>query len=214
MVEAMYERSPDYFKRYQKSVFYFTSETVPESIKSFNSFAYGYHNESCKDFCLSTNIEHYHFMIETDPKSIKDLPFAVLSVPCVYSTFKFLISTANKRIFQGELFSKLQSAVLYNSKNQDKATLNVLRKRVPRSPLACETTAKEPKRSLEKDNIKSVAVQTDLLHSSTLERFQLIIDGARCADLLRIMDILQSGCGRLSTNSSNSSLNFSLNTNN
>lgn len=212
MVEAMFEKSPDYFKQFQKTIFYFNCESVPDCLQLFNSYAYGFHSDNCNDFCPATNKDHYHVMLEMTNGSSKDFPFQVLPVPCVYTTFKYLISTSSKRVFQGDIFSKLQSAVLYNSKTPDKSSINSLRKRMPVNAVPCKTPAKEHK-FIEKP-FKSVAIQTDQLHTVTLERFQNLLNGPRCAELLMIMDIMGSGHGNLSTNSANSCVSFCLSTNN
>lgn len=210
----MYERSPDYFKQFRSSIFYFTSAQIPESVKTNNSFAYGFHNESCKDFCVSPDTEHYHIMIELNPQCAKSFPVPILPVPCVYSTFKFLIATASKRVFQGEVFSKLQTAVLYNAKSPEKTALSVLRKRLPQNPVPCKTAAKESRSLVVQKTFRSIAVQTENLHTFTLERLQRLLAGPMCAELLLIMDILESGYGKLETNSTNACVNFSVTTNN
>lgn len=207
----MYEKSPDYFKQFQKTIVYFTSESVPDFIYSFNSYAYGFHTENSKDFCYVANTNHYHIMLDLNSGSNKEIPIPVLSIPCIYTTFKSLIATSSKRIFQGEIFSKLQSAVLYNAKTPEKTSINVIRKRLPQNPVPCKSPTKETK-FIEKPS-KCVAVQTDQLLTTTLERFQNLLTGPRCAELLMIMDIMGSGYGSLKTNSTNNCVNFSLNTN-
>lgn len=209
----MFEKTPDFFKQFQKKLVYFTNDSIPDFLQEFTSYAYGFHNDSSKEYCSLNNSNHYHFMVDISSAPTKEFPLPVHAIPCVYSTFKYLIASANKRIFQGDLFAKLQSAVLYNAKTQqDKTSVTVLRKRLPQTALSCKSNGKEAK-FIEKPT-KSVGVQTDQLHTVTLQRFQNLLAGPRCAEFLMIMDIIGSGYGSLTTNSTNNCVNFSLNTNN
>lgn len=208
----MFERSPDFFKKFQKSIVYFTSDSVPECIRSFNSYAFGFHNDANQEYCSETNPNHYHFMLDKTSGPSEQLPLPVSTVPCVYSTYRCLIATASKRIFQGDVFAKLQSAVLYNSKNPDKTSASVLRKRLPSHSPSNKPVAKEAK-FIEKP-ARSIGVQTDMLPTTTVERLQRLLCGPQCSQLLMIMDIMGSGFGSLTTNSSNNCVNFSMSTNN
>ncbi len=202
MVEAMFDKSPEYFKQFNKTFKFFTHPTLPDELLQFSNYAYGFHKEGTADYCNSGN--HYHILVETDQKLT--LPFELHSVPCLYTCFKYLINCTEKRSLKGEIVTKLQNAVLFNKTNEyDKTTPSALKKRLPlfqRS--AMQTSLKR----------KHCETQTDEVPTALMSRFNRVLEGPNALNLLLILDILDSGYGCLQRNSQNSSLNFCLNTNN
>ncbi len=172
-----------------------------------SSYAYSYHNDTHQsEFCGGIN--HFHVILEV-PKDTK-LPYEVLSIPCLYTCYKQLVSNMEKRTLSGDVFCKLQSAVLLNkTTHYDKMTASTVRKLLPRfkEVSLCKTAnGKSLKR-------KEVQTQTDLLNSGTLMRFQKLCKGPNSAPLLMIMDIMESGYGSYDHKHRDSHLQFSLTTN-
>ena len=139
MVEAMFERSPNYFKQFQKQFKFLIADEKPNLTASIN-YAVCPHFES--EFCqLPTN--HFHVLIESaiDVETMK--PIKIFAVPCLFTTFRHLFSTSTSLEFKGDTFSKLQLAVDFNNKSGEKMYTANVRKRLP--PLA--TAAIKPSKS-------------------------------------------------------------------
>ena len=129
MVEAMFERSPKYFKQFQKQFKLIILEDKP-TITSFNNYAVCPHFDS--EFCqLATN--HFHLIdtystIELN-ETLKQIK--IYAVPCLLSTFKHLFSTSTKLETNGDVFSKLKLAIEYNNRAVEKLGSVTVRKRLP-----------------------------------------------------------------------------------
>ena len=90
MVEAMYERSPGFFKQFQKNFKYFISEEKP-NFSSLKNFAFCMHFESVH--CDYNPTNHYHVLIDVSEFSADSLKQTKpCSVPCLFTTFKYLFS--------------------------------------------------------------------------------------------------------------------------
>ena len=136
MVEAMYERSPHYFKQFQKQFKFQIVEEKP-TLSNTNVYAVCAHFDS--EFCgLVTN--HYHVLLDTTTfeketlKRNQNFP-----VPCIFTTFKFLFSTATTLETNGDVFTKLKLAVEFNS-SADKVDSQTVRKQLP--AFACHNNTK------------------------------------------------------------------------
>ena len=137
MVEAMFERSPNYFKQFQNQLKFLIADEKPD-LTAPNNYAVCPHFES--EFCpLHTN--HFHVLIESaiDVETMK--PIKTFASPCLFTTFRHLFSTSTSLESKGDTFSKLQLAVDFNNKSGEKMDVGNVRKRLP--PLA--TAAKNYK---------------------------------------------------------------------
>ena len=130
MVEAMYERSLEFFVPFQKKfkIFIIDSEPIFQKTNT-NSFAYVLHEKKF-DFCDSKSV-HYHVLAEIskDPEDFKKTNSKGYSVPCLYSCFKSLIFSTNM-VISGAIVDKLVLALEYNSKYQS-GICSVSRKKLP-----------------------------------------------------------------------------------
>ena len=132
----MYERSPNYFKQFQKQFKFQIVEEKP-TLSYTNVYAVCAHFDS--EFCgLVTN--HYHVLLDTttfEKESLKrnqNFP-----VPCIFTTFNFLFSTATTLETNGDVFTKLKLAVEFNS-SADKVDSQTVRKQLP--AFACHSNVK------------------------------------------------------------------------
>ena len=65
MVEAMYENSPEYFKKFQKRFKYNICETEPKlENTTIENYAYGYHSSATVIEGCTFGSNHYHVMYE------------------------------------------------------------------------------------------------------------------------------------------------------
>ena len=86
-----------------------------------------------------------------------------LVVPCLLSTFKYLILGCSNYELSGPLMKKLKIAVSYNSINNLDVSGVPVRRRLPQVSFSSET--------------KSVQTQTDKNTNVTIERFTNILTG-------------------------------------
>ena len=133
MVEAMYERSPSYFKQFQKQFRFKILDQKPTDITSLINYAVCPHFES--EF-RQIAANHFHLLIDssTDIGSTKQNKSFV--VPCLFTTFKHLYSNSSKLETNGEVFTKLKLAVDFNDKTGEKIDPATFQKRLPISNTA------------------------------------------------------------------------------
>ena len=127
MVEAMFERSPNYFKQFQKHFKFLILEEKP-SFSIGNFYAVCAHFDS--EFCNLVN-SHYHVLIDTttfENETVKR--YQSFPVPCVYTAFKFLFWTAPNLKSDGDVFTKLKLAIEFNGSGE-KTDPQSVRKRLP-----------------------------------------------------------------------------------
>ena len=108
MLEAMFERFPNYFKQFQKQFKFLILEEKP-SFSIGNFYAVCAHFDS--EFCNLVN-NHYHVLIDTttfDNETVKR--YQSFPVPCAYTEFKFLFWTAPNLETNGDVFTKLKLAI-------------------------------------------------------------------------------------------------------
>ena len=210
MVEAMYERSPHYFKLFQKQ-FKFQIVKEKSTLSNKNVYAVCAHFDS--EFCgLVTN--HYHVLLDTTTfekeglKRNQNFP-----VPCVFTTFKILFYTATTFETNGDVFTKLKLAIEFNS-SADKVDSQTVRKHLP--VFACHNNVKNsnakqvnmnPKRCVKMPVVAqktiynarppSIQVQTDFFKSETIRRVENILSGPHSSAFCQIIDIFVSGYGKL-----------------
>ena len=217
MVEAMFERSPNYFKQFQKQFKFLIADEKP-NLTASNNYAVCPHFES--EFCqLPTN--HFHVLIESDIDVETMKPIKILAVPCLFTTFRHLFSTSTSLEFKGDTFSKLQLAVDFNNKSGEKMDTANVRKRLP--PLATAATKLSKSTAVTSGISKTLArstsivpqktihnfvcstisskTQTDQFSSETLKRVESILGGPHSGAFCQIMDIFMSGFGKLNIDS-------------
>ena len=222
MVEAMFERSPSYFKQFQKQFkFLVTNEII--NLSSVKSFAVCSHFDS--EFCqltTTTSTNHFHVLIDTTEaatnyddifKRIKAFP-----VSCLFTTFRYLFSSAVDLETKGDVFFKLKLAVDFNIKNEEKPeSAAKVRKRLPAivslsQQLQTKTAGnsnnnngnivKSVKTTVAQKSVHNMILpgkqtQTDNFSSETLRRFESILTGPHSGAFCQIMDIFVSGYGNL-----------------
>ena len=123
MVEAMYEQSPEFLKKFLKNFKFFILNNEPDAsiqLPLNTNFAFATHsiqNESCAQL-LDNDHPHIHVLIEV----IKDcvdvvnkMTSTTFVVPCLLSSFKHLRLGCSKLHLSGPLMEKLKIAVNYNN---------------------------------------------------------------------------------------------------
>ena len=210
----MFERSPNYFKQFQKQFKFLIADEKP-NLTASNNYAVCPHFES--EFCqLPTN--HFHVLIESaiDVETMK--PIKIFAVPCLFTTFRHLFSTSTSLEFKGDTFSKLQVAVDFNNKSGEKMDTANVRKRLP--PLATKlskstavtsgisktlarSTSIVPQKTIHNFLCSTISskTQTDQFSSETLKRVESILSGPNSGAFCQIMDIFMSGFGKLNIDS-------------
>ena len=194
MVEAMYEQSPEYFKQFRKNFKFFFLNNEPDvsDLPSNTNFAFAVHSNQ-NEFCSQSPANgqpHYHVLIEVTKEcteAVNKMTLKSFIVPCLLSSFKYLIMRCSKYHLSGPLMEKMKLAVNYNSTNNLDTAGVSLRKRLPQICFASQT--------------RSIQTQTDLITNVTIERFIRILNGDNAAEFSKIIDIILSGYGRLEIDS-------------
>ena len=213
----MLERSPNYFEQFQKQFKFLIADEKPKLTAS-NNCAVCPHFES--EFCqLPTN--HFHVLIEIaiDVETMK--PIKIFAVPCLFTTFRHLLSTSTSLEFKGDTFSKLQLAVVFNNKSGKKKDTANVRKPLPplttaaiKLPKSTAVTSRVSKTLARATSIVpqktihnfvcstiSSKTQTDQFSSEILKRVESIWTGPHSGSFCQIMDIFLSGFGKLNIDS-------------
>ena len=196
MVEAMYEQSPEFFKKFRKNFKFFILNNEPDAsqLPLNTNFAFATHsiqNESCAQL-LDNDHPHIHVLIEVTKDCVdvvKKMTSTTFVVPCLLSSFKHLILGCSKLHLSGPLMEKLKVAVNYNNSIINSTDIGgaSLRRRLPQVCFASQT--------------RSIQTQTDLITNVTIERFIHILNGDNAAEFSKIIDIILSGYGRLEIDS-------------
>ena len=210
MVEAMYERSPNYLKQFQKQ---FKFHIFEEKLTLSNTNVYKVCAHFDSEFCgLVTN--DYHVLLDTTTFEKETLKRNQnFLVPCIFTTFKFFFSTATTLETNGDVFIKLKLAVEFNS-SADKVDSQTVRKQLP--AFACHSNVKNSNAKQVNMNQKPCAkvpvvaqktiynarppskqVQTDFVNSETIRRIENILSGPHSGAFCQIMDLFVSGYGKL-----------------
>ena len=213
-VEAMYERSPNYFKQFQKQ---FKFQIVEEKLTLSNTNVYAVCAHFDSEFCgLVTN--HSHVLLDTTTLEKETLKRNLnFPVRCIFTSFTFLFSTATTLETNGDVFTKLKLAVEFNS-SADKVDSQTVRKQLP--VFVCHSNVKNSNAKQVNMNQKPCAkmpvvaqkstynarppskqVQTNFVNSETIRRIENIFSGPHSGAFCQIMDIFVSGYGKLIWNS-------------
>ena len=162
MVQAIYEQSPDYFKQFRKNYKFFILNNEPNfsGFASNANFAVSSHSNKL-DFCNhSIDNEKQYLLVESTKEStglLNKMTSKAFVVPCLLSTFKYLILGCSNYKLSGPLMEKLKIAVNYNSINSLDISGVPVRRRLPQVCFGSQT--------------KSVQTQTDMITNVTIERF-------------------------------------------
>ena len=94
MVEAMVEKTPEYYNKYRKHFRYVIAFTKPatENLTSQN-YAYGLHAEEQDAYCPISE-PHYHFLTEVNLKETSKTYGYPIS--CLYSTYFYLLFKSDR----------------------------------------------------------------------------------------------------------------------
>ena len=210
MVEAMYERSPSYFKQFEKQLRFKIVDQKPTDITSLINYAVCPHFES--EFCqIATN--HFHLLIDSSTDIGSTKQNKSFAVPCLFTTFKHLFSNSSKLETNGDVYTKLKLAVDFNDKTGEKIDPATVHKRLPFSTTAkmlttTKTLATKTTGIAQKTihNTISAATgheqtQTDQICTETLKRVENILIGPHSGAFCKVMDIFVSGYGKLDIDS-------------
>ena len=119
MAEAMYERSPDYFRQFQKSFCFLLFFCKPNLDKNkITNFAFAYHQKSL--FCHNSSV-HYHVLISSENlASLEGTDSSkAYAIPCLFTCFKYLIYELDGFVVHGPILEKLIDAVDYCLQQQN-----------------------------------------------------------------------------------------------
>ena len=201
----MYERSPSYFKQFQK---HFKFQIVEEKPTLSNTNVYSVCAHFDSEFCgLVTN--HYHVLLDATTFEKETLKRSQnFPVPSIFTTFKFLFSSSTTLDTYGEIFRKLKLAVEFNS-SADKLHSQTVRKQLPafsynnlknsnakQVNMNQKHCAKMPvvaQKTIYNARLRSKQVQTDFVNSKTIRRVENLLSGPHSGAFCQIMDIFVSG---------------------
>ena len=187
MVEAKYEKSFDYFKKFRKKYKFFILNHEPNfsGFASKASFALSSHSNKL-GFCsnLIDNEKHYHVLVEFTKKTtdlLNKMTSKAFVVPCLLSTFKYLVLGCSNYELSGPLMEELKIAVKYKSFDNLDVSGVPIRSRLPQICFGSQT--------------KSVQSQTDMTTYVTIKRFTNNLNGENAAEFSWLIDIILSGYG-------------------
>ena len=128
MVEAMYEKSPEYFEKIQKRFKYTICDTGPKPQDSgIENYAYGYHSSSTVNEACLFGSSHWHLIFENtfSDDNIVFSAYAPATIPCLVTCFKILILPTEKNfVTHDAIVSRSHVAVEYLSKFNHVSTNN------------------------------------------------------------------------------------------
>lgn len=208
----MFQLSSEYFAQFRKNFKYFLYEgaNMP-CLDRFNikNYAYGSHAEETLYCPLDKTQKHFHVFIEVGTNSCANnlcnqlsavLKSESYNVPCLLTSFRYLLFDASSKFLKGDIISKLNRACEYHTQ---KGTDSVLCEKIPKSL--------EKRKIPQIKSERNVATQTSFLPSVTHDRIQSVLDSQNGAQLYRILDIFLTGYGSFSFKDNNNEIHFSFN---
>ncbi len=193
MCQAMLEANPAFFQELSNHFIYYSTESYPQLPTSNYAFA---HHVRKNLYCPHQPIKaHFHVLIfkESAPL-VEDKDKGHQTVPCPFSAFKLLILATGNYQFEGEIFVKLNTAVAYcEAYPVPDAGPAQCRKRLPHNP-----------------KTRTVGSQTDLVSSTTFDRFLTVLNGRYSSQFNAIMDSMISGYGSVFTQHCSEIVDFRL----
>ena len=193
MVEAMFERTPECFRQFQKLFRYFVCNSEPQFDSNLTkNFAYSQHKN--EDHCKIQHI-HCHVIASVDqlPQSFKDTSSKPYTTPCLLTCFQLLIRGSSHIVHYGEVIEKLQEAASYN--DQYNLAVSNSKKKLP---------------NVNTIMTQDVQTQTDFLPLCTIDRFYSIYNAGMYGELSKILDIINSGYGCLHVDNSLILIDFNM----
>ena len=143
MVEAIYENSPEYFKKFQKRFKYNICETETKlENTTIENYSYGYHSSATviEGCTFGSNLYHVMYEFDSQDNNIFVSLYVPAVIPCLGNCFKLLIQPTQKDfVKRGSIISRLHVAVEYLSKSTS-SSVTKNQKQLP-APLS-EATAK------------------------------------------------------------------------
>ena len=202
MVEAMYEKSPEYFKKFRKRFKYTIRDTEPKPQDSgIENYAYGYHSSSTVIDGCSFGSNHWYLIFEDTGLEDKIVfsSYAPATIPCLVTCFKILILPTEKNfVTHGAIVCRLHVAVEYLSKFNHVSTNKTKKQRPlpnPAKRLSTITTTTSNRRA-------------STIPDVTVKRFCQLMLGEHYSSLYQIMDIILSGQGHFVPETSDYLINF------
>ena len=193
MIDAMFERTPEYFRQFQNFFRYFIGITEPQFDSNLTkNFAYSQNKK--EDRCKIQQF-HYHVIAAFDqlPQSFEDTSSKPYTIPCLFTCFQLLIRGSSHIVHYGEVMEKLKEAVSYN--DQHNLSVSISKKKLPNVNMIMT---------------QDVQTQIDFLPTCTIERFYCIYNGGMHGELSKTLDILNSGYGCLHVDNSLFLINFNM----
>jgi hypothetical protein len=211
MCEAVYQQNPAYFQEFASCFRYYICEKYP-SLPDTN-YAISFHNQK-NNSCPIKKLPHLHVLTYTATTATVTTTTCCSAaekhlqhyqqqqqqhgyqVPCPYSCFKLLILGGVNYQCDGDMFQRLQTAVIYNDKyNTEEAKVKVCLSKLPK---------------LNSSKTKTISTQTDLISSTTIERFLTVYNGNYGGEFNQIMDAFISGYGSIFSQQHSMIVNFEL----
>ena len=183
MVEARYKQTPEIFMRFRKNFrYHICLEELRVGKVSKTTSVMLLVCTLKKANIVTIYQKHYHLLLE--PSSKFQSRGSGYAVPCLYSTFSFLIHTTSYFKLNGDTIEKLNRTVSYNNNLDNRSPFFGNTKRIrTRVPV------------VRKRNEKTA--QTTEFSPVFLSRLNLILDGHHEASFYRIVDIFISGFGTI-----------------
>ena len=186
MAEAMYERSPDYFRQFQKSFRFLLFFCKPNMDKNkITKFAFAYHQKSL--FFHNSSV-HYHVLFSSENLSSLEGTDSskAFAIPSLFICFKCLIYDLDGFVVHGPILEKVIDAVDYCLQQQNLHRNFFSMKKLPN---ICRAV---------KQNFQT---QTEFVPFLTNQRFVEIYYNEHYAEFSKIIDIILSGYGSLNVDS-------------
>ena len=174
----MYEQTPEFFKKFLRNFRYHICLEEPRVGKDLENdicYAFGLHSEQ-SEYCY---IEQKHYQLLESGSKFQNRG-RWYAVPCLYSTFSFLIHSTSYLKLNSDTIEKLNRAVSHTENPHNKSPFfrntKRIRKRVP-------VVRNRNERSSQISNLSPIF----------LNRLNLILDGHHAALFYRIVDFFISG---------------------
>ena len=129
----MLNQSPNFFKQFIRHFKFCITENNPD-LSNCKNFALCEHTE-VSPYCI-VQLPHFHLLLETSSVTSFSEQQKFLSVPCLYSTFKFLFAEFKDLEIVGETLLKLVTAVKFNQQNHSESDLFLTKNLNKRLPLS------------------------------------------------------------------------------
>jgi len=188
MCEQMFKQSPEYFQQFHKDFRYFVTDKYPEFSED-ESYGFSFHSAISKH-CTIKYKKHWHVLSYKSVKALKNPNYQVF---CPLMCFVHNIVAGANFHFNGEMFEKLQFAMQFNERTFHEESIFSHSTKLPNPVLNID-----------------VSTQTDLLTSTSIERYLKIINSPYGGDLSAIIDSFASGYGSFISQTDSTIVSFSM----